>query len=76
MLEKTILNVAINIIYLGPSINGVDWFRDFTNKLYSTLASTVICGLAFNGSSLNCMRTRDKACLYMHSFIFFMYRPS
>ena len=53
MLEKTILNVAINIFYLGPSINGVNWVRDFTNKLYrqvlqrlvrffSTLANTVI----------------------------------
>ena len=55
MLEETILNVAINIICLGPSINGVYCVQDFTNKLYcqvysdspdffSTLASTVICG--------------------------------
>ena len=55
MLEKTSLNDAINKFYLGPSINGVNWVRDFTNKLYrqvnftatrpiffSTLASTVI----------------------------------
>ena len=65
MLEKTILNVAINIIYLGPSINGAYsyWVRDFTNKLYRH----------YNGSSLDRMRTRDKVCLYMPNFIFFFF---
>ena len=82
MLEKMILNVAINIIYLGP----VDWVRDFTNKLdrqaysdsldfFSTLASLVPSSVArhHNGPSLDRMRTRDKVCLYMHNFNFFMY---
>ena len=39
MLEKTILNVVINIFYLGPSLNGVYWVRDFTIKLYRQVYS-------------------------------------
>ena len=39
MLEKTILNAAINTFYLGPSINGVYWVRDFTNKIFRQVYS-------------------------------------
>ena len=84
MLEKTILNVAINTFYLGPSINGVYWVRDFTNKIFRQVyrdspdffqVYLVPSSVArhYNGSPLDRMRTRDKVCLYMHNFIFFMY---
>ena len=83
MLEKTILNVAINIFYLGPRINGVYWVRDFTIKLYrqvysdlrdffSTLASTVIYGSAsysVMGPFLTVCE-RDRVCLHMHNFMY------
>ena len=83
MLEKMILD-----IYLGPSINGVYWVRGFTKlTLPSSLQRLArffpptldIVGIPsyvarlYNGSPLDPMRTRDKVCLYMHNFIFFMY---
>ena len=40
MLEKTILNAAINTFYLGPSINGVYWVRDFTKKISVKFTAT------------------------------------
>ena len=76
MLEKTILNAAINTFYLGPSINGVyNWVQDFTNKIFRQVYSDspdylVPSSVAwhYNGSPLDRMRTRDKVCICIISF--------
>ena len=79
MLEKTILNAAINTFYLGPSINGVYWVRDFTNKIFRQVYSdspdffqlyVIPSSVArhYNGSPLDRMRTRDTVCMCIFSF--------
>ena len=83
MLEKTILNAAISTFYLGPSINGVYWVRDFTNKIFRQVYSDspdffqlylVPSSVArhYNGSPLDRMRTRDSVRLFVHIFILFI----